>query len=321
MIGTISPLGIHGDETISTMKFADRAMKVQVRAKANEINPEEDKLVQKLRREVIHLREILQMHKNKTQKDINLELLNLKEENCRLKGMNSTTEEVEKLKRENKELKQYIQEKQYLPIHNQDPEIMSITNGEDKAIFEPNDPDLNNNSSTDDSKEYEKRENFNDQADYLYNETEEENVYDKENNQNNQNKGSSFFITETDSERRANAGPKKNIKPPLPSIMDVLSDSKARETVLSTNKKQQNDSSMKKSNPLMLTNFERSDPRIFSNYEELTPIGQIRDYSRLSNLTDGEAKTRVTREMGLNEIRFAAQDLSQNMVNLERCSI
>lgn len=188
---------------------------------------------------------------------------------------------------------------------------------QNKATFEQNNIDVNNNSSTDDSKEYEKLENLNEQADYLYNETEEDNVYDKENNQNTHNKGSSFFITETDSERRANAGLKKNIKPPLPSIMDVLSDSKARETVLSTNK-QQNDSSMKKSNPLMLTNFERTDPRVFSNYGELTPTGMNRDFSRLSNLTDGEAKIRVTREMGLNEIKFAAQDLSQNMVNLER---
>jgi hypothetical protein len=321
LIGTISPLGIHGDETISTMKFADRAMKVQVRATANEIDPDEDVLVQKLRREVIHLREILQMRNNKTQKDINLELLNLKEENNRLREKSSATQEVEKYKRENERLKSIIEGNQFLTIQNQDPEIMSIANGDDLTMNknDQNEQNMNNNSSTNDSKEYDKIETLNNRADYLYNETEElENVYDKENNQNIQNKGSSFFITEAESEKIATLEPKKTIKPPLPSIMDVFGDSKAREAILSTNKKIKRHISMRSSNPLMLTNFDRSDPKIFQNLEDVTPPGLNKDLGSISNLTDCEANNRVTREWGLNEIRFAAKDLSQNMVNLER---
>ena len=110
MIGTLSPLTIHADESISTMKFADRAMKIQVRAIANEINPEDDKLVQKLRREVMHLREILHMRSDKNQRDINNELLNLKEENNKLREMNGNIEEVERLKQENKRLRLIIQD-------------------------------------------------------------------------------------------------------------------------------------------------------------------------------------------------------------------
>jgi hypothetical protein len=323
LIGTISPLGIYGDETISTMKFADRAMKVQVRAKANEIDPDEDVLVQKLRREVIHLREILQMRNNKTQKDINLELLNLKEENSRLKEKSSATQEVEKYKRENERLKSIIEGNQFLPIQNQDPEIMSIANGDNLAMNknEQNEQNMNNNSSTNDSKEYEKIETLNNCADYLYNDAEQlENVNDKENNQNIQNKGSSFFITEAEaeSEKIATLAPKKTIKPPLPSIMDVFGDSKAREAILSTNKKINNHISMRSSNPLMLTNFDRSDNKTFQNREEVTPPGLNKDLGSISNFTDREVNNRVTREWGLNEIRFAAQDLSQNMVNLER---
>ena len=114
---------MHADESISTMKFADRAMKIHAKALANEINPEDDKLVQKLRREVMHLREILQMRSDKKQIDINNELLNLKEENTKLKEMNGNIEEVERLKQENKRLRLVIQENQkFMMIKQEEPE-------------------------------------------------------------------------------------------------------------------------------------------------------------------------------------------------------
>ena len=172
LIGTLSPLAIHTDESISTMKFADRAMKIQVKAIANEINPDDDKLVQKLRREVIHLKEILQMRKNKTQKDINMELLNLKEENNRLKEMNSATEEVEKLKRENKQLRLVIQENQHLMIESQKPY-------KTKDETENTDHEITTQHKT-------IQNSLNSEENYCI--KSEKEILDKENNQKNSNK-------------------------------------------------------------------------------------------------------------------------------------
>jgi kinesin family protein 3/17 len=49
------------EETISTLKFADRAKCVMQRVKKNEINAKDDALVQKLQKEVLYLKELLQM--------------------------------------------------------------------------------------------------------------------------------------------------------------------------------------------------------------------------------------------------------------------
>ena len=48
LITTVNPILDCIDETISTLKFADRAKQVMVRVKANEINASDDALVQKL---------------------------------------------------------------------------------------------------------------------------------------------------------------------------------------------------------------------------------------------------------------------------------
>ena len=67
------------------------------------------------------------------------------------------------------------------------------------------------------------------------------NILNKENTQNNNyQKESSFFITETNDPKTESKS--KPIKPQLPSIMDVLSDSKARKTVLSMINKTDNTS-------------------------------------------------------------------------------
>ena len=47
------------EETISTLKFADRAKCVMQRVKKNEINAKDDALVQKLQKEVLYLKELL----------------------------------------------------------------------------------------------------------------------------------------------------------------------------------------------------------------------------------------------------------------------
>lgn len=105
LISTCSPLNKHVDETVSTLKFADNAKQVLVKASITEINGKEDAVVKKLRREVQHLKDILNMRRNKTENDIERELLSLKEQNFRLRELASKGEKVEKLIMENQELR------------------------------------------------------------------------------------------------------------------------------------------------------------------------------------------------------------------------
>ena len=76
------------DETISTLKFADRAKQIMQNVKKNEVSATNDKLVRKLLREVDHLREILNLKKaGGPLKEVNEKLWILKEENEKLKEM------------------------------------------------------------------------------------------------------------------------------------------------------------------------------------------------------------------------------------------
>ena len=59
LIATVAPVIDNVDETISTLKFADRAKRVMSRVKANELNASDDALVKKLQKEVQHLRDLL----------------------------------------------------------------------------------------------------------------------------------------------------------------------------------------------------------------------------------------------------------------------
>jgi hypothetical protein len=79
-----------------------------VKASLNEVNAKEDVVVKKLRREVQHLKEILQMKRHKNDIDIQRELLVLKEQNFRLRELASKGEQVERLLQENNNLKQEL---------------------------------------------------------------------------------------------------------------------------------------------------------------------------------------------------------------------
>ena len=61
LIATISPSKYNVEETISTLKFADRAKNVMQRVRRFEINVNEDAAVSKLQREITFLREVLMM--------------------------------------------------------------------------------------------------------------------------------------------------------------------------------------------------------------------------------------------------------------------
>lgn len=58
------------EETISTLKFADRAKCVMQRVRKNEINAKDDALVQKLQREVQYLKELLMQRRKGAGGDI-----------------------------------------------------------------------------------------------------------------------------------------------------------------------------------------------------------------------------------------------------------
>jgi len=52
LIAAISPMLEHSDETISTLKFADRAKKILTKVSANQVDAADDALVLKLQREI-----------------------------------------------------------------------------------------------------------------------------------------------------------------------------------------------------------------------------------------------------------------------------
>ena len=83
LLAAVSPSQISLEETVSTLKFADRASKIKVKAKANAFSAKDDEIVKKLKREVSHLRDLLGMGPI-SKHELNEQLLNLKEENHRL---------------------------------------------------------------------------------------------------------------------------------------------------------------------------------------------------------------------------------------------
>lgn len=100
------------DETINTLKFADRARQVMVKVRKNEVSATNDDLVQNLQREIQYLKDMLQVKKNGGISELHNQLLALKEENHQLKkqlNVQLSVEEVERLRKENKKLRLELQ--------------------------------------------------------------------------------------------------------------------------------------------------------------------------------------------------------------------
>jgi hypothetical protein len=112
-IVTISPLTESVEESLSTLKFADRAKQVMISVKRNEVSATSEAVVVKLQREVTHLKQMLQLRKLGPGglKEINQQLWLLKEENCKLREMSQAVspQEVERLKQENKQMRLQLQ--------------------------------------------------------------------------------------------------------------------------------------------------------------------------------------------------------------------
>lgn len=52
LIAAVSPIIDHSEETISTLKFADRAKQILLKVSANQVSAADDALVLKLQREI-----------------------------------------------------------------------------------------------------------------------------------------------------------------------------------------------------------------------------------------------------------------------------
>ena len=98
------------EETINTLKYADRAKQILVKVQANAVSAADDRLVLKLQKEVQHLKDILNLNRRGGVLDVNQQLLALKAENSRLKDAAGRVELVERLKVENRSLRLEMQE-------------------------------------------------------------------------------------------------------------------------------------------------------------------------------------------------------------------
>lgn len=87
LVATISPSKNNLEETISTLKFADRAKNVMQRVRRSEVSVHEDAAVGKLQREVSFLKEVLMMKQKGTVGEMSNKVIKLQEENERLKDI------------------------------------------------------------------------------------------------------------------------------------------------------------------------------------------------------------------------------------------
>ncbi len=74
----MSPLSDCAEETISTLKFADRAKQILVKVQANEMNADDDARIQQLQKEVQYLKDILNMKRKGGANELTQQLLQLK---------------------------------------------------------------------------------------------------------------------------------------------------------------------------------------------------------------------------------------------------
>lgn len=87
LIATVSPSSHAVEETVSTLKFADRARNIMQKVKRNDFDANDDLTLTKLQKEIVFLKETLQLKQKGTTGDLSSKIIQLQEENQRLKGM------------------------------------------------------------------------------------------------------------------------------------------------------------------------------------------------------------------------------------------
>ncbi len=109
LIATVSPGMDCVEETISTLKFASCARKVQICVKSNGINATDQFILRRLKQEVEFLKALLYKGNHpKSLQEMHQQLLSLQAENAQLKSA-TTFEEIEGLRQENKQLRLELQ--------------------------------------------------------------------------------------------------------------------------------------------------------------------------------------------------------------------
>jgi len=111
LIATLSPILEYVDESINTLKFAERAKHIVTEVKANKIEAQDAELVQKLQKEIKYLKAILNIRRKGTSaiNQVHNKLLILQEENDRLRNAHFSVSEVERLMEENRNMKMELQ--------------------------------------------------------------------------------------------------------------------------------------------------------------------------------------------------------------------
>jgi predicted nuclease with TOPRIM domain len=84
-----------------------------VKVKANELDSNDNALVRKLHKEVQHLRQVLNLRKKGKVEEIQRQLVTLQKENWKLRELAQNSEEVERLKLENKIMRLELQKMRY----------------------------------------------------------------------------------------------------------------------------------------------------------------------------------------------------------------
>ncbi|OMJ77439.1 hypothetical protein SteCoe_22957 [Stentor coeruleus] len=83
LIATLSPSSIQSSESISTLRFASAAKEISLNAKVNEISVADNKLIQRLQKEIKYLKDCMRVNKNT--ENLHQKLWELQQENDRLK--------------------------------------------------------------------------------------------------------------------------------------------------------------------------------------------------------------------------------------------
>jgi Kinesin motor domain len=106
LIANLSPADKNFEESVATLKFAERAKNVKTRVGTNEISATDSELVKSLVREVRYLKEILNIKKTGgNMSELHHRLKKLEEENLKLKKTQYTVDDVMSLREENNHLK------------------------------------------------------------------------------------------------------------------------------------------------------------------------------------------------------------------------
>jgi hypothetical protein len=104
LIATVAPVIDFADETINTLLFAERAKNVKVTVTVNEIGFSDNAVIRKLQQELQYLKDLLQLKRKGGSGDLHRQLLNLMQENDRLRAASGCVQ-IENLKKENEAMR------------------------------------------------------------------------------------------------------------------------------------------------------------------------------------------------------------------------